>query len=268
MLRHEHDDGGGQDDPVRDDPPLEVGRGDRDEHGAEERGDEGVPGERRTEHAAGDEQRRAGLDERVAPRDRRAAVAAAAAQHSVRDERDVVVPRDRRRRSSCTPSRARRSSGAAGTRAATTFRKLPTARPGAKTTAASATFIAQPVRRSSVKQRVRGGSRRARRQPQSPRRPARRAPSRARGEREHEVVRGSAPRSRRSRGRRGRRSTSSISAVGRASACRRTSPSLDRRPGCPRTGLSRISSAMRLFDDHHLDRGDPAAARPSAAGAG
>ena len=81
------------------------------------------------EHAGRDEQRGDELDERVLPRDRRAAGAAAAAEEHVREQRDVVVPRDGRlarhaRRGGLTTERP------SGTRAATTFRKLPSARPG------------------------------------------------------------------------------------------------------------------------------------------
>ena len=40
-IGREHDDAGREDDPVRDEPVLEVGRGDRDEREAEEGGDGG-----------------------------------------------------------------------------------------------------------------------------------------------------------------------------------------------------------------------------------
>ena len=59
-LAGEHEGGGGQHDPVRDDPPLDVGRGDGDERDAEDRGDQGIPAEPELEHAARDEQRRDG----------------------------------------------------------------------------------------------------------------------------------------------------------------------------------------------------------------
>src|SRR3954451_2289509 len=95
-LRDEHDRGGGQHDPVRDHVPLEVGDRDRDERGAEQRGDRGVRGQPEREHAGADEQRRDQLDERVLPRDGRPTAPAASAQERPRDDRDVVVPRERR----------------------------------------------------------------------------------------------------------------------------------------------------------------------------
>ena len=84
----------GQDDAVRDDPVLEVDRGDRDQHGAEERGQRGLGGEPESEHARGDQQRGRQLDGRVAGGDARGAVAAAPAQERVRQQRDVVAGRD------------------------------------------------------------------------------------------------------------------------------------------------------------------------------
>ena len=73
---------------------LEVGRRDRHERGAEEGGDCCFPAEPELEHAAGNEQGGCELDERIAEGNPRAARAAAAAQQGVREQREVVVPRD------------------------------------------------------------------------------------------------------------------------------------------------------------------------------
>jgi hypothetical protein len=78
-VGREHDGCGRQDDAVGNDAVLDVGGGDGDERGAEERGYCGVPSEPEAEHARGDKERRRRLDERVAPRDSRLAVAAAPA---------------------------------------------------------------------------------------------------------------------------------------------------------------------------------------------
>ena len=95
-LREEHDHRGRDDDAVRDDAVLEIGRRHGDECRAEEARDSRVEGQAELPHAAEDEQAGRQLDERVANRDRRRARAAAAAQQRVGKKRNVVVPRDLR----------------------------------------------------------------------------------------------------------------------------------------------------------------------------
>ncbi len=73
---------------------LEVDRGEDDEDGDEERRDETFAGETEAGEARGDEKRREQLHERIAQADTASAVPAAAAQHEVGDDRDVVVPAD------------------------------------------------------------------------------------------------------------------------------------------------------------------------------
>src|ERR1051325_6509652 len=82
-LRDQDDRRGGQDDPVRDDPVGDVGRGDRDEDGAEKHCDNRLAGEAEREEAGRDEPRGGELDGWVEPADRGAARAAAAAQDEV-----------------------------------------------------------------------------------------------------------------------------------------------------------------------------------------
>ena len=175
-LRREEHDGGRQHDPVRNDPALEIGRRDRDEDGAERRADQEVPGvpelERRNPRqgaqwlprppgSATRSTRRSGGNDRAAPRTRRAARCRTTRGSS---------------RNSGTPSRARRSNAAAGIRAATTFRKLPTARPGARTTAANPTFIRSGLRRARPGRTERRLECTARRRALRPRAPRAHAP--------------------------------------------------------------------------------------------
>ena len=133
-----HDRRGGKNDPVRDDPVLDVDRRERDEDDAEARRDHRVA--RSTPKARKQAATRSAvseLDGGVAERDPRGAVAAAATQEQPRDDRDVVV------RVISWPQLMQAEAGAtidrrSGTREATTLRKLPTARPGRATAKASA----------------------------------------------------------------------------------------------------------------------------------
>ena len=86
----EDDDRGRQDDPVRNDPMFEVDRGDRNEHRAEKRSDCGLDCEAEGKHTAREEERSDQLDGRIDERDAGPAIPAAATQHEVRDQRDVV----------------------------------------------------------------------------------------------------------------------------------------------------------------------------------
>ena len=94
----------GQDDPVRDDPVLEVGRRDRDEREAEEGGDGRLGVEPELPDAGGDEQRRRrarppGSARRSRPAGRGSGRAGGATRRAARC-RTTRSPR----RSSCTPS--------------------------------------------------------------------------------------------------------------------------------------------------------------------
>ena len=82
-MRDKHDRGSGHDDPVRDDPMRQVGRGDCDEDDAEEGGDRCTPREPEAPHAPGDEQRGSQLNGGVERADAHAARTAAPAQHRV-----------------------------------------------------------------------------------------------------------------------------------------------------------------------------------------
>ncbi len=149
VCAREDDRGSGQHDPVRDDPALEIGHRDGDERGAEERGDRCIRRQPEGEHAGADRSAVHELDERVLPGDRRAAAAAAAAEQQLREDRDVVVPRDAAWRTTCTPRAGCTTERRSGTRAATTFRKLPSARPGTNASAARAaltTYLLSAVR--------------------------------------------------------------------------------------------------------------------------
>ena len=85
---------------------LGVDDRERDEHGAEARS-ESSPGRRAEDREARDDQRcRDELDRRVERRDARVAVPAPPAQEEVRDDRDVVAPRDLDR---ARPARGRRA---------------------------------------------------------------------------------------------------------------------------------------------------------------
>ena len=127
--------------PVRDDPVLEVGGRDRDERGAEER-------RRRTPCPTQPKARKQAATRSASASStagRRTPIAlvaapAAAAEQRARRRRDVVVPRElvaaaHAGRAGRTIDRFR------GTRAATTLRKLPTARPGMNATAERAKSI-------------------------------------------------------------------------------------------------------------------------------
>ena len=70
-LGHEHDRRGRDDDPVRDDPVLDVDRRDRDEDDAEERRDDRLGREPEPQHRSRDEQGGDELDDGVAQRDAR-----------------------------------------------------------------------------------------------------------------------------------------------------------------------------------------------------
>ena len=97
-----------------------------------------APGQTEREDTAGDQERGDELDGRIDERDPNPAVPATATQHRVGQERHVVVPRDLLLAGSCRPKAAETIERRNGTRAATTFRKLPSASAGAKTTAARA----------------------------------------------------------------------------------------------------------------------------------
>ena len=92
-LRDEDDRGGGHDDAVRDDPVLEVGRRYGDEREAEEGREQRLGVQPELPDAAGDEERRDELDGRIAERNVLAARPAPSTQHRVREERDVLPPR-------------------------------------------------------------------------------------------------------------------------------------------------------------------------------
>ena len=124
--------GGRQDDPVRDDEALDVDHRDRDEHGAEERGDRGLEREPEDEDAGGDEQRGDELDGRVAATgSRRRSSGSARAGGGTRRPGCCRAARSAPRTTG-RPTAGGRSSARAGSRAATTFRKLPIARPGSE----------------------------------------------------------------------------------------------------------------------------------------
>ncbi len=137
-MRDEDDGEGRQDDPVGKDPPLDVDRRERDQDGAEERGEERLAGEPEPEEAGGDEKRRDELDGEVADADRGSAAPAAAAENDVGDERDVVVPGELAGRTTWQADLGLTSERFSGSRATTTFKKLPTASAGAKTSPARA----------------------------------------------------------------------------------------------------------------------------------
>ena len=159
----------------------------------------------------------------------------------------------------------RRSDCRAGTRATTTFRKLPSASAGARTTSArpvviDVTRVTVTTRRSVSAGAVLGGRLRRRRCW----RLSRLLPSDARSllgvvERDQEVV----PIRRRVRRPTSRSTcpsrTRSDERHARTSASRRTRRPRSR-PGSLSARRSRISSAMRALFDHHLDRRDPPAA--------
>src|SRR6185503_7059310 len=71
-----------------------VDRREDDKGRAEVRADDGFPGQPEVPEARGDKERRRDLDCGVAGAERRAAGTTAAAQQEVRDDGDVVVPRD------------------------------------------------------------------------------------------------------------------------------------------------------------------------------
>jgi hypothetical protein len=91
-LREQDERGRGEDDPVRDDPVRDVRGRDRHQHGAEERRHDRLAGEAERDEAGRDKACSRELDRRVEPADAHATRAAAAAQHQVRDDGDVVVP--------------------------------------------------------------------------------------------------------------------------------------------------------------------------------
>jgi hypothetical protein len=112
-VRDEDDRRRRQDDPVRDDPVLEVDRRHGDENGAEERSDGGFHGETEGEDTAGNQERGDELDGRIDEWDPNLAVPAASTERSIGQQRHVVVPRDlllagharRRRPNDRTPQR-------------------------------------------------------------------------------------------------------------------------------------------------------------------
>ena len=109
------------------------------------RGDRGVPGQPEDEDASGDEHAGDELDERVLPRDRRAAVPAAAAQEQHRRASGMLSCHASGVSHAMQAEAGARPSGRSGTRAATTLRKLPSARPGTKANIASAAVTSAPA---------------------------------------------------------------------------------------------------------------------------
>ena len=151
-LRREDDDEGRQDDAVRNDPELDVRRRNGDEDEAEERCDE-----------------RLGVEPELPARSRRRAAPTRARRPDSATESPLCSCGNARaeeaRRRTGTLSRqpiswpqlmqaepGETSERRSGTRAATTFMKLPSARPGANANAASAKSISRPpaVLRRSV----------------------------------------------------------------------------------------------------------------------
>src|SRR5256884_7207101 len=88
----QHDRGRREHDPVRDDPVRQVGRGDRDEHRAEEGAQDRDPGQPEDDEAGGDEAGRRELDRGIQRADPRPARAALPAQEEVGKDGHVVVP--------------------------------------------------------------------------------------------------------------------------------------------------------------------------------
>ena len=95
-LQRQDGSSGRQHDAVRNDAPLEVGRGHDDQRGACDRGRGGLERETEREHAAREQKRRRELDREVAWRDAHAAATAATAEERIGENRHVVVPADRR----------------------------------------------------------------------------------------------------------------------------------------------------------------------------
>ncbi len=139
----EHEDGCRKHDAVGDDSALVVGRRDRDQRRAEDRGDCRVPGETELERAAGDQEGREAFDRRDSAT--RSCYCNGGSGPAARATRPAARCRTTRDwpRTTCMPSLGRRSSDRSGSRAATTFKKLPTASPGANITAASPRFMSR-----------------------------------------------------------------------------------------------------------------------------